>query len=279
MSEIAAIEEKDRQFVEALARGVRLLKVFSSARAELTAAEVGRLAELPQASAWRLCKTLVALGWLTQIHGSDRLRAGLPTRGLGAALLADFSVLARLRPFMRELVETYEGAVSLAGRAGQEMIFLERLQGRAFVTDETVGSRVPIDSSPLGLAYLAGVAACDKDGAAAFARPLMNSAALGGVVRVQAALSEFRTQGYVVTRGLIHPDVNAAATPIWCAERGEVLALSCGGLARIFTDETMHEVGAAMADFVTQAGLSASSKTPPGTPQNNRHNQGSRGNS
>src|SRR5690606_14248905 len=84
---------------------------------------------------------------------------GLKAARIGHALLADWTILDTLRPDLRMLGQAFDGAVSLAGPDGLDMIFLERHQGTAFVTDERAGTRLPMARSSLGWAYLAGLPA------------------------------------------------------------------------------------------------------------------------
>lgn len=242
----------DRQFVTALARGLDVLRCFGNGARELSPAEIAALTGLPQPTTWRLCRTLSELGYLTRIKGSEKLRAGLAVLPLGQAVLKELPVLKVLAPGLRKLEQTFDGAISVAGRDGFDMIFLERLQGTAFVTDERVGTRVPVARSSLGWAHLAGL---DDDARTALIAAL-DRADPKTWRKVRApfadALALYRKHGYVVSIGMLHPQINAAAVPLTLPD-GEVLALSCGGLANHFTPERLKQAGTALAKLAKTA--------------------------
>lgn len=242
----------DRQFVTALARGLDVLRCFGNGARELSPAEIAALTGLPQPTTWRLCRTLSELGYLTRIKGSEKLRAGLAVLPLGQAVLKELPVLKVLAPGLRKLEQTFDGAISVAGRDGFDMIFLERLQGTAFVTDERVGTRVPVARSSLGWAHLAGL---DDDARAALIAALDRAdPKTWRAVRAPFAdaLALYRKHGYVVSTGMLHPQINAAAVPLTLPD-GEVLALSCGGLANHFTPERLKQAGTALAKLAKTA--------------------------
>src|SRR5262245_24948879 len=51
------------EFLEALARGLRIVQVFNSDRRQLTLSDIARLVDLPRASVRRMLHTLVHLGF------------------------------------------------------------------------------------------------------------------------------------------------------------------------------------------------------------------------
>ena len=252
----------DRQFIAALGRGLAVLRCFSDARTDLGVAEIVRLTGMPQPTVWRLCGTLVEAGYLLRMRGGGRLRPAAPVAGLAAAALGNQPILDLLRPHLRALEARFEGAVSLAGRDGMAMIFLARHQGRAFVTDERVGTRVPLGRSSLGWAWLAAqpgdqwaalaaaLAAADPDW------PTLETA-------FTAACGHYARTGYIVTRGTLDSRINAAAVPLRLPGRDEILALSCGGLSTVFTEDRFEAVGTALVVLVRDLGLALPGPHPP----------------
>lgn len=235
----------DRQFVSALARGLSVLRTFHNT-SELSPADIIRRTGLPQATVWRICRTLIELGWLTRISGTDKLRVGLPVVQVGRAALAVQSIVDVARPHMRRLQARFEGAMTLAVRDGIEMLCLDRVEGRAvFVADMRVGYRLALTRASLGWAYLAGL---DNERRAVLLKELehtdpVNWTEVGG--QLTRALADYQTSGYVVSKGTLHGDINAAAVPLHLPG-GAVAALSCGGLASAFNDATLVKVGPAL---------------------------------
>lgn len=234
---------RDRQFVAALARGLSVLRCFSGQEREFSPSEIAKLTGLLQPTTWRLCQTLLDLGFLTRVKGSEKLRVGLKAAGVGRSLLSNLPILEKLRPWMRELEQEFKGAISLAGRHDLEMIFIERYQGSSFVTDARVGMSVPVSQSTLGWAYLAGLATPERTrlvDAIKAAEPEMWRVAKPKFTK---AYDSYRERGFVFSIGALHPMINAAAVPLLVPEHDEVLALSCGGLASNFTGAKLAAVG------------------------------------
>jgi DNA-binding IclR family transcriptional regulator len=248
-----ATRDGDRQFVTALARGLTVLRSFSDGQSELGPAEIASRTGLPQPTVWRLCKTLTELGYLTRLRNSDKLCPGLRVLRLGRTVLDDLPILETLRPKLRQLEASFDGAVSVAGRDGLEMIFVERLQGSAFVTNARVGTRVSIFRSSLGWAFLAGLPENERN--ALIAAIEASDAKTWRLLEPEfsKALEHYHKRGYVICAGMLHPQINAAAVPLTIAGN-EPLAVSVGGLAAHFTPELLKSVGQALGRLVSEIG-------------------------
>lgn len=134
---------KDRQFVTALARGLRILDCFSSAHPELSGTEISTMLGLPQPTVWRLCRTMVKLGYLVA-DGEDRLWPALPALRLGYTVLSGMTIGELARPHLQELAEEIGGAAGLAVRDGSDMRFIERCESDSqLLMSLRVGSGVP----------------------------------------------------------------------------------------------------------------------------------------
>ena len=99
----------DRQFVAALERGLRVLRMFSSAHETLSNGELARGTALSKATISRLTYTLSRLGYLTHDSSSGRYRLGPGALALGYASLSKFDVRQVARPLMQNLAD-YAGA-------------------------------------------------------------------------------------------------------------------------------------------------------------------------
>ncbi|MDP9094946.1 MAG: helix-turn-helix domain-containing protein, partial [Pseudomonadota bacterium] len=62
-------DDDDRPFVTALARGLEILGCFSASRPEIGGSQLAALTGLPQPTVWRLCHTMVQLGFLVAVSG------------------------------------------------------------------------------------------------------------------------------------------------------------------------------------------------------------------
>lgn len=62
-AEAALAESAGPEFLEALARGLRVIEAFNRDRRQLTLADLAKLVDLPRASVRRTLMTLVTLGY------------------------------------------------------------------------------------------------------------------------------------------------------------------------------------------------------------------------
>lgn len=247
---------KDRQFVTALARGLTVLRSFSERQSELGTADIAKLTKLPHTTVWRICSTLIDLGYLIRIGGTEKLRVGLPILRFGDAALRDQSeIIERLRPHMDRLESETDGALTLAAPAFPFMVCLERYQGSAvFVADTRIGTLIPLPKSSLGWAYMAGLGAGERELLIRKMEEMRLPAWQQFGSRFAPAYAGFMKTGYLVSVGTLHPSLNAVAIPLM-TDKGELLSLSCGGLASTFGEKLLHKIGPMLVDVADQLGL------------------------
>lgn len=220
--------ESDRHFVTALARGLEILACFSPTRTELGSTELAGLTGLPQPTVWRLCHTLVKLGFLIQTSG-DKLRPGIPTLRLGYSALAALDFTELVRPHMRALADDFHAASSLAVYDAGSMLFIQRAESESrLLMNLRVGSRIAVVSSALGWAYLAALPQDERE-----AMITQHLSQLQDWKRVEPhlrkALDAYRRDGYITNTGNFHRDYNTAAVVIHDATGRPRYTLSVGG--------------------------------------------------
>jgi DNA-binding IclR family transcriptional regulator len=258
MSEVNAdAEPKDRQFISALAKGLQVLRCFSTHGPELGASEIAAILGMPQPTIWRICHTLLELGYLVTDADRSRMRLGLPVLGLGYSALSSLTVETLAVGEMEEIASRYEGAVSLGAPDGLEMVYIQRCQGSAIIhANLRVGSRVPMASSGTGWAYLAALApASQAEYFAALAqRHTAQWQSLEGPLK--KALELFSSTGFVTNLGHMHPRINSVAVPVWSPDGQSVLSLSCGGINDVFTPERLPQIGRDLLGLAERLGPS-----------------------
>jgi DNA-binding IclR family transcriptional regulator len=219
---------KDRQFVTALARGLQILGCFSSAHPEWSGTEIAALLGLPQPTVWRLCRTMMKLGYLAA-DGEDRLRPALPALRLGYTLLSNMTIGELARPHLQELAEEVGGAAGLAVRDGSDMRFIERCESDSqLLMSLRVGSRVPIATSAMGWAYLAGLPHDERDAVIEEVKPNQQiwKKAEGPL---RSALKSFERDGFILNEGVLHPGYVTVAAPVIGRNGLPAFAVNCGG--------------------------------------------------
>lgn len=138
-----------------VSRSLALLFAFDETHRRMTLSELARRADLPLPTAHRLVGELVAGGALVRRSNGEYVVA---RRLWQVGLLAPVETGLRevARPFLNDLHATTRATVHLAVREGTEVLYLERLSGRASVpVVSTVGSRLPLHATGVGKALLA----------------------------------------------------------------------------------------------------------------------------
>lgn len=238
----------------ALARGLTVLRTFAD-NDEQSPSEIARRTNLPQATVWRICRTLVDTGYLTRIEGSDNLRAGPPIRGLGNTLLAGLPILDVARDRLPVLQREFSGAVTVAARCGMDMLCLHRIEGEAVFSATTYpGRTLPLFRSSAGWAHMAGLPIEDRQAEFAAFDADPPEGWLENRPFILEAAERFSRDGYVVNKGMLHAAINAVAVPVWDPGRRELYSISCGGLAAAFDEEVLRHAGERLVAVSSEIG-------------------------
>lgn len=246
--ERAEAPAKDPLFVTALARGLDVLRCFTPEREDLGGREIARLTGLPQPTVWRLCHTLLELGYLVPSDQPNRMRVGSGVLLLGHAAITRTGLAAFALPRMRQVCEAHKMSVTLAERHGTDMLILQRVEAPSILSlNLHVGSKLDLGNSSLGLAYLCAVDDATRE-AALKQLKRRDPPAFAAVQRdLQQAMKEYARWGLVFNLGRSHPDVNAVGVPVISADGRKVMALTSGGARSSVTrDRLLDEVGPAL---------------------------------
>lgn len=234
---------EDRQFLVALARGLNILKVLgNNHQASLGNAELAEITGLSKATVSRITYTLSSLGFVDYIEKLGRYRIGAGGIALGYSSLSGCVVQHVARSLMRELAEYSELAVAVGTRAGLSMVYLgSERSGDLLSLRLSEGSMIPIESTAIGHAYLAGLG---EESRVELLRAIRESAPermRESRLQIEQNLKLCSERGYTIVRGLWHPHVNAVGVPFNPTDGTPTLAFTCGGLSYYATEERLHE--------------------------------------
>ncbi|WP_424986693.1 IclR family transcriptional regulator [Microbulbifer sp. S227A] len=227
-------EEKDRNFITALARGLDVLRCFRPNETELTNHDISERTGLPKPTVSRLTHTLCKLDYLVADtrSGSYRLSAGVLQLGYG--VLSGMEIGERAADAMRELGNGPNSYITcaLAERHRMDVVYLA-VQGSREEISLTmhVGSRLPLFRSAMGRSILAGMSARDREAVLADADRQDPDGQEGRHASVERALAEYKANGFCTGYGDWRPDVNAIAVPVYSLNGTRVYGLNVGGPA------------------------------------------------
>ncbi len=221
---------EDRHFVTALARGLEVLSCFRTGRRLLGNFELAQRCGLPKSTVSRLTMTMVRQGYLIQDAASGKFRLGDAMLALGSVAMAQAELGPAARPLMQVLADESHGMVSLAIRNRTSMVYVEVCRSELSLNASlTVGSRLPIVTSAIGRAYLAGAGHDEREEILSQVRQRKADLWQQAVVAAEHALADYQTLGCTTSFGQWQRGVNAIAAPV-LNERGQVMgAINCGG--------------------------------------------------
>ena len=154
---------KDRQFVDALARGLGILEAFSRSSRPLGNGEIAQMTRLAPSTVSRLTHTLTVLGYLRLDRNLRRYMLTPKNLTLGYPVLAGLSLLDRARPVLDRLAAETGETAALAIRDGLHVTFVEAVHGNNLVAVRlATGARLPVALSAAGLSIIAGMPEAER---------------------------------------------------------------------------------------------------------------------
>ena len=150
--------ENNPQFIASIARGLEILRCFSSTNQLLGNQEIAHLTNLPKPTVARITSTLVSLGYLKQLPNTTKYLLDVGVLALGYSALCNISARTQAQPFMEEMSTYAQAPVAMATRDRLNMIYLNVIHTDSTMTmRRPIGSTLPIHSSSLGRACLAAM--------------------------------------------------------------------------------------------------------------------------
>jgi DNA-binding IclR family transcriptional regulator len=232
----------DRQFVEALGRGLEVLRAFRRGDAELSNQDFAARTGLPKATVSRLTYTLSKLGYLAYNYKTGYYRLAAPVMSLGYTDLADLGVRRLAKPMMQALADHAGAPVALGARDRLSMIYLECCKSASAITlSIEVGAHIKLASSSLGRAYIAGLPLAERQellSALAEHEAENWSQVEDGILE---AIETYEAVGYCLSIGNWKSDVNSVGVPFCPSDGSPVLAFNCGGPSFLLDRERLTQ--------------------------------------
>jgi IclR family pca regulon transcriptional regulator len=143
--------------VEALAKGLRILSLFTEQRPTWRVSDISPAVGMPLPTVYRVVMTLTAEGYLDHLPNGD-YRPGVRVLTLGTAALRSLDLVEIATPRLQDLATATGETVNLAVLTGDRVLYLVRLRNSDLVTANIqVGSTLPAVHTSIGkllLAYL-----------------------------------------------------------------------------------------------------------------------------
>lgn len=205
---------ENREFVEALARGIEVIRSFDTMHMAMSVSEVASRAGLARPTARRLLITLEHLGYVRSLDGVYSLTA--KTLELGTAYISSLGLWDLARPHMEALVGQTGESSSMSQLDGSDIVYVARVAvPKIIALSVSIGTRFPAVATSMGRVLLAALTPEQLD------RALATPSASGIVPRVNpdrgaldAALAEVREQGWAMSDEQLSLGIRSVAVPV-----------------------------------------------------------------
>ncbi len=230
------------QGAQAALRAVRLLKLFTNERPDMSLAELSRASGLNKTTTHRLLRALQSEALIDRNPATSTYSLGAGLMALGVQALASSDLRRRVRPVLRNLARETGETATLEVPFEDSMLILDEVAGKHVLGSAgNIGTRWPIHATSTGKVWLAFEdAGIERLGQKL--KPLTSKT----VVRksdFQPQLAEIRRRGYAITIDELEEGFTAVATIIRGALGDVQGALSIGGPTQRLTAARRAELG------------------------------------
>ncbi|MFT4083503.1 MAG: IclR family transcriptional regulator [Nocardioides sp.] len=240
----ATTEKKQPSYhIEALAKGLQVLSLFSERRPTLRLAEVAAETGMLMPRVYRIAMTLAAEGYLEQLP-DGRYRPGVKVLTLGFAALQGLELPELARPAVERLADETAETANLGVLSGDQLVYLVRVRNRDLATSSTqLGSLLPAVYTSTGKALLAYLDEADLRSRIT-SRSFSESPgphAKRDLEELLPELEQIRRQGYALQDEEIVYGIRSVAAPVLDASGEVVAAVNVPVNAREWSPESLDE--------------------------------------
>jgi len=220
------VRDDNPDFIEALARGLDVIRSLGSVQRPLTLTELAQMTGLARPTVRRILITLEVLGYVRPA-GEGSSQFGLTPRvlELGTSYVQSHQLWEMVQPHLHALVADINESSSIAELDGPDVVYVARVAVPKLVTlSVSIGTRFPAYATSLGKVLLSGL---DDDEALA----LRHTPGRSGIIPLwQPTDEEFitelrsvRARGWAMTDQQLAPAIRSVAAPIRNG-KGDVVA-------------------------------------------------------
>lgn len=258
-------EADDNQFVGSVARAIAVLEAFQAGDGPLGNAELAERTKLTKPTVSRLAYTLARCGYLSfnARHRQYQLGPRLIALSRAAASTTDVRQLAR--PLMVQLAQQSNFNVSLGTRDHHQMVYTDACEGDSVIGLRLFpGSRIPIMTSAMGRAYLAGLDPAERENLLNELKPEYGADWAQERKAVDRAIQEVEKHGFCVSAGEWKKEIRGVAAPIRTGDGQPIYAINLAGPAFLLPESRLRgELGERLAGIAreVEAALSPGAST------------------
>jgi len=222
-----ARRDNSPDFIEAIARGLDVIRAFGPGQPVMSLAGVAGASGLPRPTARRILLTLEQLGYVRQV-GAGGYELTPRVLDLGMSYVLSRGLWEVARPHMEALVARTRESSSIAQLDGSDIVYVARVAVPKIVTlAVTIGTRFPAMQTSLGKVLLAALPLTEAE------QVLAEPSRSGITPRWQpdateraASLREVRARGWALTDEQLAPGIRSVAVPLRDGDGRVIAALN-----------------------------------------------------
>jgi IclR family transcriptional regulator, pca regulon regulatory protein len=229
-------------FLEALARALRVVQAFNANRRQLTLSDLARLVGLPRASVRRTLHTLVYLDFAETDGRAFRLTPRILT--LASAYLLSNAISNILQPAVERLAGELGEACSAAVLDGEDVVMIAHASpNRVINLSAQIGFRLPAVSSSLGRVLLAALNERQLDGFLKRIEPKkLTAATIVDRAALRDAIRKAADDGYSLVDQEVEMGFRSISVPLCRLDGRVIAALNIGTHSNRGSLDTMRKV-------------------------------------
>lgn len=201
-------------FIEALARGLDVIRAFQPGQPVMTLAAAAGATGLARPTARRILLTLEQLGYVRSVERGFELTPRVLELGMSYVLSRNLWEVAR--PHMERLVTRTRESSSIAQLDGSDIVYVARVAVPKIITlAVTIGTRFPAMATSLGKVLLAALPPDQAERVLAEpSRSPVSARWQPGRAERQAELRMVRARGWSLTDEQLAPGIRSVAAPL-----------------------------------------------------------------
>lgn len=236
-------EGNDRDYVNSLARGLEVIRVFTRHKPKMTLSEVAQATGMTRASVRRFLLTLVREGYVEATGRHFSLRPKVLE--LGFSVLSSMDIWSIAQPIMNDLAERIQESCFAAVLDDDAVIYVARASSNRVVNvGINIGSRVPAYCVSTGRVLLAALP--EPEFHAYLDRVKLDKITPNTVtskVKLRSAIEEARRQGWAIVDQEMEIGLRSLSVPIRDRTQQVVAALNvCCPSARVTPEEMRSRI-------------------------------------
>ncbi len=238
-------ETRPPQGAQAALRALRLLKLFTIERPEMSLAEISQRSGLNKTTTHRLLRALQSESLIDRNPVTNGYNLGAGLMALGVQALASSELRRRVRPLLKTLARESGETATLEVPVEDSMLILDEVTGDPVMAAAgNIGTRWPIHATSTGKAWIA----FDRSGMDRIADCLepFTARTLTTKDQFRPQISYIRRRGYAVTVDELEEGFTAVGTVIRGALGDVEGAVSIGGPTQRFSAARLAALGTSL---------------------------------